>query len=120
MSYKETNNNQALRQVSRHYRAIALDAKDAKVGLRDRMEPGHAWSHCLWESAHVAFWARGNRSERCWARINPENVYALEGFPSGSTYKGWKRKKGEIETKRDENVEAETLTHDGVTGREGG
>lgn len=47
-------------------------------------------------------------------------MYALEGFPSGSTYKGWKRKKGEIETKRDENVEAETLTHDGVTGREGG
>ena len=50
-------------------------------------------------------------------------MYVLEGFSSGSTYKGWKRKKGEIEMKHDENVEAndgETLTHDGVTGRERG
>lgn len=38
--------------------------------------------------------------------LTPENMYALGRFPSGSTYKGWERKKGEIETKRDENVEA--------------
>lgn len=72
---------------------LLLMRRTQRWGWGDRMEPGHAWSHCLWESAHVAFWARGNRSERCWARINPENMYALEGFLVGVHTKDEKGKR---------------------------